>query len=270
MNIKVACIQMRTSTNTEENIINASKMIREASKNGANLIATPEMTSLLDKRPGELFKKAQEEKNDSALKEFKKLAKELQINLIIGSLPIKIQDDKCVNRSFCISKSGKTINIYDKIHMFDVDLPSGESYKESNNYQPGRKIAISEIADIKIGMTICYDLRFPTLYTDLAHKGAEIIAVPSSFTKTTGEAHWHVLLRARAIETSCFIIAPAQGGKHEDGRETYGHSLIINPWGEILAEADIEPTIIYAEIDTKLVEETRRRIPNLKNIKDYD
>lgn len=268
--MKVACIQMNSSNIVEDNITSAVELIKEAAKNRAELICTPEMTSLLEPDFNQLLKKTTHEDNDKALSVFKKLAKELSVFILIGSLPIKVGSDKCANRSFLISNEGIVLKTYDKIHMFDVNLGEGHSYKESDRYQSGHKIALTNINDISVGMTICYDVRFPHLYRDIALAGADLIAVPSAFTKITGQAHWHVLLRARAIETGSFIIAPAQVGIHTGGRETFGHSMIVNPWGEIVAEtAKLTPDIIYADINSEEVDEARRKIPNLINTKEY-
>jgi predicted amidohydrolase len=270
MKLKIACVQMRSSDNIEANIESAAKYIKLAKQAGADFICTPEMTSLLDNRPAALFKKAKPEVADTALSYFSQLAKELNVCLLLGSLAILVSKNKCANRSFLISSDGTVIARYDKIHMFDVELSSHETYKESNDYQAGNRAVVAEIFNrIKVGLTICYDLRFPNLYKDLALAGASIITVPAAFTKTTGEAHWHILLRARAIETGCFIVAAAQGGKHADGRETYGHSIIIDPWGNILAEAGVDPCFILAEINLDTVRSSRGRIPNLKNIQKY-
>ena len=267
--LKVACIQMRTSVDVESNIIHAVTLIRDAAKNKAKLIVTPEMTTLLDRRPGQLFEKAKAESEDVSLPIFRSLAKELSIELIIGSIPIRLSPDKCVNRSYAINKDGKIVAWYDKIHMFDVKLGEGGTYKESERFQAGSNGCIVNMGEYNVGLTICYDLRFPHLYRDIAKLGAQIITVPSSFTVPTGEAHWHVLLRARAIESGCFIIAPAQHGLHEDGRETYGHSLIIDPWGNILAEKPEETGIILADLNLDLVESVREKIPCLQHDRPY-
>ena len=229
MKLKVACIQLRTGTDVHQNIEHTAVFIREAHKQGAQFIATPENTSLLDKRPGELLKKTKSEDEDEALHTFLQLAQELEVWLLIGSLPIRISEEKCANRSFLISPEGKIVARYDKIHMFDIQLSESEIYRESDRYTPGDKAIIAKTPFAKIGMTICYDVRFPQLYKDLAKAGAQILTIPSAFVKKTGEAHWNTLSKARAIETGSFVLAPAQGGIHEDGRETYGHSMIVSP-----------------------------------------
>ncbi|MEJ1355071.1 MAG: carbon-nitrogen hydrolase family protein [Candidatus Sedimenticola sp. (ex Thyasira tokunagai)] len=261
--VTVACIQMRSGCDIEDNIKVVSSLIRDAAHEGVDFIATPEMTSLLDKKPGAILLKAKQVEHDMALSSLRELAVEMAVYLLIGSLPILISRNHCVNRSFLISDKGEIISYYDKIHMFDVDLGSGQSFKESLTYIPGNQCVVAQACGVPIGMTICYDLRFPNLYQDLAKAGAKILAVPSAFTKLTGQAHWHVLLRARAIETGCFVIAPAQVGIHEDGRETYGHSVIINPWGEIMTEIKYDVGYILANLELSEVEEARRRIPSL-------
>ena len=259
-----ACVQMRSSCDVAENIAAAKTLVREAASKGADLVMTPEMTSLLVTRTSDLFDKAREEKDDEALAAFRALAKEEGIWLLLGSLPIRLSDAKVANRSFLLSPEGEVAASYDKIHMFDVDLEGGESYRESRNYEPGAEAVLARLPWGRIGLTICYDVRFPQLYRTLAQAGADFLSVPAAFTRQTGEAHWHTLLKARAIETGCFVFAPAQGGKHECGRETYGHSLIIAPWGEVLAEAaNDEPGVILAGIDMERIASARRKVPSL-------
>ncbi|MBO6669081.1 carbon-nitrogen hydrolase family protein [Parvibaculum sp.] len=259
-----ACVQMRSSCDVAENIAAAKTLVREAASKGADLVMTPEMTSLLVTRTSDLFDKAREEKDDEALAAFRALAKEKGIWLLLGSLPIRLSDAKVANRSFLLSPEGEVAASYDKIHMFDVDLEGGESYRESRNYEPGAEAVLARLPWGRIGLTICYDVRFPQLYRTLAQAGADFLSVPAAFTRQTGEAHWHTLLKARAIETGCFVFAPAQGGKHECGRETYGHSLIIAPWGEVLAEAaNDEPGVILAGIDMERIASARRKVPSL-------
>ena len=187
--------------------------------------------------------------DDLSLKAYRALAAELKIHLHIGSLALRASPEKAVNRSFLIGPDGTLIASYDKIHMFDIDLPGGESYRESANYQPGETAVIADLPWGRLGLTICYDVRFPALYRALAESGASFLTVPSAFTRKTGEAHWHTLLRARAIENGCFVFAAAQAGLHENKRETYGHSLIIDPWGTVLAEGGVEPGVVMAKID---------------------
>jgi predicted amidohydrolase len=210
-----------------------------------------------------LFATIVPEEQDPTLATFRELARALGLYLHIGSLAVKASPDKAANRSFLIDPRGEIVARYDKIHMFDVNLKGGESYRESNNFRPGDLAVVTDLPWGRLGLTICYDLRFPALYRALAEAGAAFLTVPSAFTRQTGEAHWHVLLRARAIETGCFVFAAAQGGKHENGRETYGHSLVIDPWGRILAEGDTEPGVIFADIDPAQVAAARARIPSL-------
>jgi len=260
-----AMVQMRTGLTPEPSLEQATKLIRQAAANGADYVLTPEVSNLMQLNRKALFEHLATEENDRSLKAYRALAAELNIHLHIGSLALRFSPEKAVNRSFLIGPDGRLLASYDKIHMFDIELPDGESYRESANYQPGETAVISDLPWGRIGLTICYDVRFPALYRALAEGGASFLAVPSAFTRKTGEAHWHVLLRARAIETGCFVFAAAQAGLHENKRETYGHSLIINPWGEILAEGDVEPGVIMARIDPAKVEAARRAIPSLQH-----
>src|SRR3954453_11736340 len=244
-----AMVQMCTSLSPEASFRQAERLIREAAAQGAEYVQSPEVSNLIQKNRKGLFELLAAEQDDVSLKAYRALARELKIHLHVGSLALRATPERAVNRSFLIGPDGLVIASYDKIHMFDIELPDGESYRESANYQPGETAGISDLPWGRIGLTICYDLRFPALYRALPESGAYFITVPSAFTRKTGEAHWHVLLRARAIETGCFIFAAAQAGLHENKRETYGHSLIIDPWGEILAEGDVEPGIIMAKID---------------------
>jgi deaminated glutathione amidase len=260
-----ACVQMRTGKDVRSNIEDASRLVREAALNGAQFIATPETTSLMELGAKKLFANITPEKDDAALKAFRLLAEELGIHLLVGSLAVRVAENKAANRSFLLSPQGDIMARYDKIHMFDVDLGNGEAYRESKNYAAGEEAVVADTPWGRVGLTICYDLRFPQLYRRLAHSGASVLTVPSAFTRQTGEAHWNVLLRARAIETGCFVLAPAQGGVHENDRETYGHSLIIDPWGTVLAEASIDPCVIAAEIDLSKVREARGKVPSLSH-----
>ncbi len=260
---RAACVQMRTGLDVAANIASASTLIREAKAKGAEFIATPEMTSLFEAETDALFAKTKPEADDAALKAFRELGRELGVWLVIGSLPIRVAERQCANRSFLIDPMGAVAARYDKIHMFDVDLPGGEVYRESRNYRPGESAVLADLPWGKLGLTVCYDLRFPQLYRALAKAGASFITIPAAFTHTTGQAHWHVLQRARAIETGCFIIAPAQAGTHENRRRTFGHSLIVDPWGVVLAEGGEEPGVVVAEIDPAKVTDARSRVPAL-------
>jgi predicted amidohydrolase len=266
---RAACVQMRTGLNVQANIDAASALVREAKAKGAHFAATPEMTSLFEAESDALFTKVRSEEEDEALKAFCALAEELSLWLLIGSLPIKVEERRCANRSFLIDTKGALRATYDKIHMFDVDLPGGEVYRESRNYRPGDRAVVANTPWGKLGMSVCYDLRFPHLYRALAKGGAAFLTIPAAFTHTTGQAHWHTLQRARAIETGCFVIAPAQGGKHENGRHTFGHSMIVDPWGNIIAEAGDAPGVIVADIDPTKVAEARSRVPALTHDRDF-
>ena len=267
---RAACVQLRSSDDVAENISVTSDFIREARAKGADFIATPENTTLMAPDGGAKLEKSFSEQADAALPAFRQLAEELGVWLLIGSLAIKVSDTKTANRSFLIDPKGRIAARYDKIHLFDVDLPSGETYRESNTVAGGARAVTSELPWGTIGLSICYDVRFPKLYRALAHKGAFLLTVPSAFTETTGKAHWHVLLRARAIENGAFVMAPAQGGTHANGRQTYGHSLIVAPWGEILAEAGTEPGVILADIDPAAVTSARSRVPSLRHDRDFE
>lgn len=263
--LKAACVQMRSGVEIQANIEAATALIADAASQGAKLIATPEMTSLLDMRPGMARPKIVSESSDTALASFCALAKLHEVWLLIGSLAVTLDDDqRLANRSFLISPAGDIHARYDKIHMFDVEVGDGQNYRESKSYAPGTCAVLADTPIGKIGMTICYDVRFGGLYRTLAQAGAELIACPAAFTRVTGKAHWHTLIRARAIETGAYVLAPAQTGQHEDGRATFGHSLIISPWGEILAEASKDsPRIITADLDLAEVTKARARIPSL-------
>jgi deaminated glutathione amidase len=267
-----ACLQMRSTRDAAQNCHSALQFIEQAAQQGAAYIQTPEMTNLVERNAHALWDKTFLEQDDPTLKALREAARRHQITLHIGSLALRAgskPSDKMLNRGFVIDPHGAIIARYDKIHLFDVDLAGGESWRESNTYQGGDKAVLADTPCGKIGLSICYDVRFPQLYQALAQGGAAILSAPACFTKTTGEAHWHVLQRARAIETGSFMIAAAQGSLHEDGRETFGHSLIIDPWGRILAEAGLEPCVIMAEIDLAHVTETRARIPALKNAREF-
>lgn len=262
---KAAMIQMRSGLKPGTNIDDAVRMIGEAKSAGAEYVLTPEMTNILVAKREQLFAAVVEEEADASLATLRELARKLGVYIHIGSLAIKISPDRAANRSFLVSPKGDIAARYDKIHMFDVDLTGGESYRESRNYRPGELAVLADLPWGRLGLTVCYDLRFPALYRALAEAGATMLAIPSAFTKQTGEAHWHVLSRTRAIENGCFVFAAAQGGKHENGRETYGHSLIVDPWGRILAEGGIEPGVVMAEIDPAEVANARARIPSLQH-----
>lgn len=266
---KAACVQLRAGRDVARNVEIAVALINEAADAGAQFISTPENTSLMEANRELLFQKAVAEGADTALAAFRTVAAARKIWLLIGSLPIKISADQLANRSFLINPEGAVTARYDKIHMFDVDLGGGESYRESKNFKPGAKAVVAELPWGTLGMTICYDLRFPHLYRGLAKAGASFLTIPAAFTKPTGQAHWHVLMRARAIECGAYVFAAAQGGTHETGRETFGHSLIVAPWGEVIAEAGVETGFIMADIDPAAVADARARVPSLTHDRDY-
>src|SRR6201747_3100222 len=265
LSFTAAMVQMRTSLSPEASFKQAESLIREAAAQGADYVQTPEVSNLIQKNRKALFELLAPEDEDLSLKAYRDLARELKIHLHIGSLALRATPERAVNRSFLIAPDGAILASYDKIHMFDIELDGGESYRESANYQPGETAVISDLPWGRIGLTICYDVRFPALYRALAESGVSFLAVPSAFTKKTGEAHWHTLLRARAIENGCFLFAAAQAGMHENKRETFGHSLIIAPWGEILAEGGVEPGVFLAKIDPSKVETARRAVPSLQH-----
>jgi predicted amidohydrolase len=265
-----ACIQFTAGPDPEPNIRAVSQMIREAREEGADFVLTPEVTNLIATGKARR-EKARREAEDSALAAFCALARELGLWLLVGSLVIdptgeagvETGDGRLANRSFLIDRAGAITARYDKIHMFDVDLAGGESYRESSVYRPGGRTTLAATPWGVLGMSICYDLRFPKLYRALAQAGADFLSIPSVFTVPTGRAHWHVLLRARAIETGCFVFAPAQWGEHVGGRKSYGHSLIVAPWGEVVADGGEGTGIVSARIDPALVGEARRMVPSL-------
>jgi len=262
---RVGLIQMRSGREPRGNLDAASAMIREAKAGGADYVLTPEMTNVMESRREHLFEVIAEEERDPSLAGFRALARDLGIFVHVGSLAIKLAADRAANRGFVIDPRGGIVARYDKIHMFDVDLANGESYRESRNYKPGDTAVTADLPWGRLGVTVCYDLRFPALSRALAEAGATMLAIPSAFTQQTGEAHWHVLNRARAIENGCFVLAAAQGGRHENGRETYGHSLIVDPWGKVIAEGGTEPGVVMAEIDLAQVTAARARIPSLQH-----
>lgn len=260
---RAACVQMRSGLDRAANTRDTISLIAEAAKGGAEFVATPEMTNVVDRKGSRLLDGLPDEARLEEIKRFGDCAKAHSIWLLIGSVALRA-GERAANRSLLFSPSGDVVARYDKLHMFDVDLPGGESWKESKIYQPGSHGVIVEALGAKLGLTICYDLRFPGLYRRMAQAGADVFCVPAAFTRQTGEAHWATLLRARAIENGAFVIAPAQGGLHEDGRETYGHSMMIDPWGRVLAEADHDqPGVILADIDVDAAAKARQRIPNL-------
>jgi predicted amidohydrolase len=267
---RAALVQLRSGCSVEPNLEQAEALIRRAAEGGAVYVQTPENTALMELGTERVLQAAQSEADSVALRRLRALAAELGIYLHIGSLGIKLDGTRVANRSYLIDPAGAIAARYDKLHMFDVDLAHGESHRESDQCRPGNKAVLVDLPFGRLGLSICYDLRFPQLYRALAVAGAEFIAVPAAFTRQTGEAHWHVLLRARAIETGAFVLAATQGGLHESGRATFGHSMVVSPWGEILAEAGEDPGVVFAEIDLADSAAARTRIPSLKHGRDFE
>ncbi len=270
MTFKAAAIQMCSGVDPEKNAADMERLVREAASQGAVYVQTPEMTGAVQRdRPG-LMAVLRDEANDVIVATARDLARDLGIHVHVGSTAIALPDGKIANRGFLFAPGGERICTYDKIHMFDVDLDNGESWRESAVYRPGGEARVAELPFAKLGFAICYDVRFPSLFRTEAVAGAEVLTVPAAFTRQTGEAHWEVLMRARAIENGAFVIAAAQAGVHEDGRETFGHSMIIDPWGKVLASAGGSgEAIVIAEIDVDQVKAARGKIPNLKTARDF-
>ena len=268
---RAACIQTNTGQDVAANLANASDLVRRARDDGADLIALPETVNVMDSSRKELMSKVGPEQDNPALVGFQDLARETGAWILVGSLII--QDDgaeKMANRSFLIDGEGEIRARYDKVHMFDVNLGGSEDHRESNHYRAGSQAVLATTPWCQLGMTICYDIRFPYQYRALAHAGAAVITTPAAFTRISGQAHWHVLQRARAIETGCFVIAPAQCGDHPGKRQTNGHSLIVDPWGKVLADGGEQPGFIAADIDLALVEQARRKIPALNHDREIE
>ena len=266
---KAACVQMNSAAEIAPNLESASRLVRDAAAAGANLVLTPENTTLIDPNRTRALAKTPTEEAHPGVPHFSALAKELGIWLLIGSMPVRADDKRIANRCFLFNPAGGIVARYDKIHMFDVDLPNGETYRESNGVRPGEQAVVASTPWGGLGLTICYDVRFGYLHRALAQAGAVLLSVPAAFTVPTGQAHWHVLLRARAIETGCFVFAPAQTGEHAEGRRTYGHSLIVSPWGEVLADAGDEPGFITADIELEEVHKARSMVPALRHDREF-
>lgn len=265
-----ACIQLRSGKTISDNADAAESLIRTAAKDGAQFVQTPEMSNVLVRSREELLERISDAEDDLFLKRARALAAELGIHLHLGSLAVLAGNGKVANRAFLIGPDGKILATYDKIHMFDVDLPNGESWRESATYEPGTQTVIADLPFAKVGMAVCYDIRFPAIFRTQARQGAQVLTGPAAFTRQTGQAHWHILQRSRAIENGAYVISAAQGGTHEDGRETYGHSLIVDPWGAVIAEIDNDdPGYVLAEIDTQKVADARARIPAIANERDF-
>lgn len=274
MTLRVALIQTRTPATQQATLDHVAPLIRQAAADGAKLILTPEGVNLLEQRRERREQAVTDQAADAAVRGLRDLARELGVWLLIGSAIVRSGregDGRAANRSLLVDDGGEIVASYDKLHVFDVTLPDGESWKESSVIRPGDGAVVAATPWGGLGMTVCYDVRFPHLYRQLAKAGAAMIAVPAAFTRPTGEAHWETLLRARAIETGCFILAPAQGGEHEDGRKTWGRSMIVGPWGEVLARAEgDEPCVLMADLDMEAVDRARRAVPQLTHDRDFD
>jgi predicted amidohydrolase len=267
---KAACVQVTAGRELQPNIETAVRLGREARRMGADFITFPENVTMIEPVGADAVRKALPEAEHPAIPAFRALARETGAWILGGSLSIKLSETKYANRSLLYDPAGNIAARYDKLHLFDVDLAGGESYRESHHARPGGKAVLVDLPFGRLGFSICYDLRFPQLYRALAGAGAEFIAVPAAFTKQTGEAHWHVLIRARAIESGAFVLAATQGGLHENGRATFGHSLIVSPWGEVLAEGGEDPGVMLADIDLAASAEARARIPALKHDRAFE
>jgi predicted amidohydrolase len=263
---RIALFQSNTGIDPETNARSLVNAIEQAAAGGAEMLFTPEMSGLLDRDPARAAKVLRPQEEDRVLAALREAAAENRIWLHVGSLAVLVGDGKVANRGFVIDREGNVRATYDKLHLFDVDLPTGESWRESNVYSAGSGVVLVNGTPIgKLGLTICYDLRFPGLFARLAEADADVIAVPAAFTVPTGKAHWHVLLRARAIEAGLFVVAAAQSGHHEDGRNTFGHSLVVDPWGEVVLDMGEENGVAFAEIDLKRISDVRSRIPALNH-----
>ncbi|WND01371.1 carbon-nitrogen hydrolase family protein [Temperatibacter marinus] len=272
---KIGVVQFNSSIVPEDNLSALFSYAQEGVNQGADLIVTPECTNILDMNRQRILSNTTYEEQDFFLKACQEFCNTNSVSLLLGSLIVKVQEDRLANRSILINKQGQIVGRYDKIHLFDVDLPDGESYRESALYEAGNRVVSARLDGLHLGMTICYDLRFPYLYRALADEGVAVIFVPAAFTVPTGKAHWHSLLRARAIENGCYIIAPAQSGMHQTGRATYGHSLVVDPWGEVLLDAggtiDEEATGVYmVDVDSYLVDKIRSKIPSLQHTRSLE
>ncbi len=268
--LRAAVVQLRTPADKAAALAHATPLIRAAAADGARLIVTPECSNIVQRDRAKLFPLLTAAEDNSFVQGLRALAGELNVWLVIGSALVKGEAEKAANRQLVVSPAGEIVAAYDKLHMFDVDLPTGERHRESSAYEPGDRAVTAEVDGARLGLSICYDVRFPALYRALAVAGAEILTIPACFTRPTGEAHWQVLLRARAIETGAFVLAAAQGGFHEDGRGTWGRSMIVAPWGEVLAlKDDDEPGFVVADLDLSEVAKARSAIPALANARAF-
>ena len=274
--MRAAVLQLNVSDDPVANLPITVDLLRQAAAGGAEFILTPEVTNCVSTSRGHQDDVLQHEDVDKTLEALCEVARDVSVWLLIGSLGLKTNDPdgRFANRSFLINPEGEIVARYDKIHMFDVDISAEETYRESAGYRPGNRAVVADTPFAKIGLSICYDLRFPALYQALAKAGAEILTVPAAFSPITGSAHWHALLRARAIETGCYVVAPAQTGTHSSAahkaRDTYGHSLVVAPWGEVILDAGDAPGIYFFDIDMEKLAEARRKVPSLANRRVFD
>jgi deaminated glutathione amidase len=266
---RVACLQMQSGNDLDANFATLRTMTREAAAGGASFVMSPEYALMMDGSGRTMRERALPPDGGPVLTELCAMSRELNIWTLVGSLTLRIDDERMVNRSYLIDATGGIVASYDKIHMFDCTLPDGKVIRESSAYRPGECAVVADTPWGKLGMTVCYDLRFPHLYRALAQAGAHCLTIPSSFQRQTGKVHWHTLVKARAIENACFVFAPAMCGEHPGGRSTYGHTLIVDPWGEVLADGGEAPGIVYADIDPARVQKVRAMIPSLQHDRPY-
>ncbi len=270
MSLRVGLIQTRTPATQAAALTHIAPLIRNAAAQGATLIVTPEGSNILQKDRDKLLPLLAAPTEDAVVTGLQAMAAKLKVWILIGSALVLREDGKAANRAMLVSPDGEITATYDKLHMFDVDLPTGETARESAVYEPGDRAVTALAGEARLGLTICYDMRFPAVYRALALAGAEILTVPAAFTRPTGKAHWEILLRARAIETGSFVLAPAQGGTHQDGRGTWGHTLAIGPWGEILGQLDHDdPGVLIVDLPPNAIASARRAIPALANARAF-
>jgi predicted amidohydrolase len=266
---RAACLQMQSGNDLDANFATLRTMTREAAEGGASFVMSPEYALMMDGSGRTMRERALPPDGGAVLTELCAMSRELNIWTLVGSLTLRIDDERMVNRSYLIDATGGIVASYDKIHMFDCTLPDGKVIRESSAYRPGECAVVAGTPWGTLGMTVCYDLRFPHLYRTLAQAGAQYLTIPSSFQRQTGKVHWHTLVKARAIENACFVFAPAMCGEHPGGRSTYGHTLIVDPWGEVMADGGEAPGIVYADIDPLRVQKVRAMIPSLQHDRPY-
>jgi predicted amidohydrolase len=266
---RVACLQMQSGNDLDANFETLRTMTREAAAGGARFVMSPEYALMMDGSGRNMRERALPPDGGEILSELCALSRELELWTLVGSLTLRADDERMVNRSYLLADDGRVVATYDKIHMFDCTLPDGRVIRESSAYRPGECAVTADTPWGRLGMTVCYDLRFPGLYRALAQAGAQYLTIPSSFQRQTGKVHWHTLIKARAIENACFVFAPAMCGEHPGNRSTYGHTLVVDPWGEVLADGGEAPGIVYAEIDPSRVQKVRGMIPSLQHDRPY-